>query len=215
VTLGPGATTFCAVTKPKLTYFDNPSSRGEECRLAFVVAGVEFEDQRLAHGAWPSLKPNTPFGALPILEVDGKPAVSQSNAILTYIGRKYDLLPRDEWEGLRLQSLMEAAEDLRHAISKTFGIKDADELKRRRTELVEGPIRSWGASMERQIVGPFAAGEQISVADIKLFVVVGWLKKGALDHVPTDVLDHCPKLQALFENVRRHPRVVDWYSRPR
>jgi len=182
--------------------------------LAFVVAGVEFEDNRIASSAWPSLKPNTPFGALPILEVEGKPAVSQANAILAYIGRKYELLPRDEWEGLRLQSLMEAAEELRHTISKTFGIKDADELKRRRTELAEGPIRSWGANMERQILGPFAGGDQVSVADIKLFVVVGWLKKGALDHVPTDVLDHCPKLQTLFERVKSHPRVVDWYSRP-
>ena len=204
-----------AVTKPKLTYFDNPSSRGEECRLAFTVAGVDFDDNRLAPAAWPALKPNTPFGALPILELEGKPAVSQTNAILAYIGRKYDLLPRDEWESLRLQSLLEAAEELRHTISKTFGIKDADELKRRRTELADGAIRSWGANMEKQIAGPFAAGDQIGVADIKLFVVVGWIKKGVLDHIPPDVLDHLPKLQALFENVKKHPRVVAWYSQPR
>lgn len=183
--------------------------------MAFVVAGVEFEDNRLASDAWASLKPHTPFGALPILEVEGKPAVSQTNAILTYIGRKYELLPRDEWEGLRLQSLLEAAEELRYTIAKTFGIKDADELKRRRAELVEGPIRNWGTHMEKQIVGPFAAGEQIGVADIKLFVMLGWLKKGVLDHIPADVLDHLPKLQALFENVKNHPKVVDWYSRPR
>ena len=30
---------------------------------------------------------------------------------------------------------------------------------------------------------------------------------------PADVLDHLPKLQALFENVKNHPRVVAWYSR--
>ena len=28
--------------KLKLTYFDFSGSRGEECRLAFAVAGVEF-----------------------------------------------------------------------------------------------------------------------------------------------------------------------------
>lgn len=183
--------------------------------MAFAVAGVDFEDNRIAHGAWAALKPNTPFGALPILEVEGKPAVSQANAILGYIARKYELLPRDEWEALRVLSLLDAAEELRHTISKTFGIKDADELERRRTELVEGPIRTWGANVERQIVGPFVAGKQLGVADIKLFVMLGWLKRGALDHVPTDVLDHLPKLQALFENVKRHPRVVEWYARPR
>ncbi|HEY6728559.1 MAG TPA: glutathione S-transferase family protein [Polyangiaceae bacterium] len=201
--------------KPKLTYFDNSASRGEECRLAFAVAGVDFEDNRIAFDAWASLKPNTPFGALPILELEGKPAVSQANAILGYIARKYELLPSDEWEALRVLSLLEAAEELRHTISKTFGIKDAAELERRRTELAQGPIRTWGANMERQIVGPFVAGAQLGVADIKLFVVLGWLKKGVLDHVPSDVLDHLPKLQALFENVKHHPRVVEWYARPR
>ena len=215
VTFGPRGPTVGAVTQPKLSYFDAPTSRGEECRLAFVVAGVDFEDNRVVSSTWASLKPNTPFGALPTLEIEGKPALSQSNAILSYIGRQHDLLPKDEWEASRLQSLMEAAEELRHAIAKTFGIKDPAELKRLRTELVEGPIRSWGAQMERQIVGPFAAGEQISVADIKLYIVLGWLKKGVLDHVPADVLDHLPKLQALFDKVKQHPRVVDWYARSR
>jgi hypothetical protein len=35
------------------------------------------------------------------------------------------------------------------------------------------------------------------VADIKLYVVVRWLTSGMLDHVPTSVLDHCPKLLRL------------------
>lgn len=202
------------MSKPKLTYFDNPTSRGEECRLAFAVAGVEFDDNRITREAWASLKPNTPFGALPVLELEGKPAVSQANAILGYIARKYDLLPRDEWEALRVLSLLEAGEELRYTVAKTFGIKDPDELKRRRTELVEGPLRRWGAFMERQVVGPFAAGDDISIADIKLFVILGWFKKGVLDHVPSDVLDHLPKLQTLFERVKNHPRVVAWYAQP-
>jgi hypothetical protein len=35
------------------------------------------------------------------------------------------------------------------------------------------------------------------VADIKPYVVVRWLTSGMLDHVPTSVLDHCPKLLRL------------------
>lgn len=202
------------MAKPKLTYFDSPTSRGEECRLAFVIAGVEFEDNRLAPGTWQALKPNTPFGALPILELEGKPPVSQSNAILTHIARRHGLLPGDDWEAMRLHSLMEAAEELRHTIARTFGIKDPEELEKRRTELAQGPIRTWGGNMERQIVGPFAGGDQISVADIKLFVILGWFKRGALDHVPTDVLDDFPKLQTVFDKVKHHPKVVEWYARP-
>ena len=204
-----------AVTKPKLTYFDAPTSRGEECRLALFVAGVDFTDNRLQRSDWAALKPNTPFGSLPVFELEGKPPVSQSNAILGHIGRRYGLLPKDDWEALRLESLLDAAEELRMTISATFGIADAEELKRRRTELAEGPIRRFGANMEKQIVGPFAGGSAISIADIKLFVIVGWINKGVLDHIPADTLAAFPKLQAVFENVKAHPKVVEWYARAR
>jgi len=202
------------MTKLKLTYFDAPTSRGEECRLALFLAGVDFEDHRIARNDWPALKPMSPFGSLPTLELAGKPTVSQSNAILAYVGRRHGLLPADEWEALRLESLMSAVEDLRHAITRTFGISDAEELKRQRAALVEGPLRTWAASMEKQIVGPFAGGERISVADIKLFIVLGWFKKGVLDHVPPDVLASFPKLERVFAAVKEHPKIQEWYARP-
>lgn len=198
---------------PKLSYFDNAASRGEECRLAFVIAGVDFEDNRLRREAWAALKPTTPFGSLPILELPGKPAISQSNAILAHLGRRYGLLPTDEWEATRLDSLLDAAEELRHAISSTFGIRDAEELARKRAELVAGPIKTWAANMEKQVVGPYAGGADISVADIKLFIMIGWFKKGVLDHVPADVTAPFPKLEALWQRVKEHPRVVAWYAR--
>lgn len=202
------------MTKPRLTYFDTPRSRGEECRLALVLAGVDFEDRRVSFDAWPALKPTTPFGSLPTFEVEGKPIVSQSNAILGHIGRSYGLLPSDAWEALRLDSLMSSVEELRHAIAKTFGIKDAAELAQKRAELVTSTIEPWARSMEKQLVGPFAGGAQISVADIKLFVVLGWFKGGALDHVPTDVTAKFPKLEQLYDSVKQNPKIVAWYARP-
>ena len=35
------------MSKPKLIYFDAPVSRGEECRLALHLAGIDFEDVRI------------------------------------------------------------------------------------------------------------------------------------------------------------------------
>lgn len=201
------------MTKPKLSYFDSPTSRGEECRLALVLAGVDFEDNRIARSNWPAVKPTTPFGVVPVFEVPGKPPVSQSLAILGYIGRKYGLLPSDEWEAMRLESLMSTVEDLRAEISTTFDIEDPEARQRARAALVEGPIRAWGAAMEKQIKGPFAGGTDISVADVKLFIVLGWFKRGVLDHVPTTVLADFPKLETLFTSVKQHPKIVAWYAR--
>ena len=44
------------MTKPKLTYFDAPASRGEECRLALHLSGVDFEDVRVKAPEWPAAK---------------------------------------------------------------------------------------------------------------------------------------------------------------
>lgn len=202
------------MTKPRLTYFDSPRSRGEECRLALVLAGVDFEDRRIQREQWPALKGTTPFGSLPIFEIEGKPPVSQSNAILSHIGRHFGLFPNDEWETLRLDSLISAAEHVRLLISGTFDIKDKEELARKRQELADGAIKAWGASMEKQIVGPFAGGSAISVADVKVFVITGWLKSGVLDHIPATVLDSFPKLEKLYQSVLSHPKVVAWRARP-
>ena len=99
--------------KPKLTYFDAPASRGEECRLALHVAGVDFEDDRIKRADWPALKPTTPFGSVPVLEMPGHPALAQSNAILVLIGRLHGLHPKDVFEAARHEAMMHHVEDLR------------------------------------------------------------------------------------------------------
>jgi hypothetical protein len=94
------------MTKPKLTYFDAPASRGEECRLALHIAGVEFEDVRIKPADWPALKPTTPFGSMPLFELPGRPVLAQSNAILGYIGRAHGLLPDDAFDAAHHVALM-------------------------------------------------------------------------------------------------------------
>jgi prostaglandin-H2 D-isomerase / glutathione transferase len=202
------------MNKLKLTYFDFPASRGEECRLALAVAGVDFEDNRIPRDDWPNLKPTTPFGSVPTLEEEGRPTLSECNAILSLIGRRYGLLPvEDDWETARLESILSACEALRHAVSKTFGIKDPEELKKVRQEFTQGQLKSWATHMEAQIKGPFVGGTKLSVADIKLFIVMGWFKKGVLDHIPADVFSGFSKLEQVFSGVKNHPAVVAWYSK--
>src|SRR4051794_23497835 len=122
------------MTKPKLTYFDGPFSRGEECRLALHLAGVEFEDNRVKGPDWPAVKAATPFGAVPTFELPGKPVLAQSNAILVYIGRQWGLHPKDDFEAARHEMMMGHVEDLRHLIGPTMRLAD-DEKKRVRGQI--------------------------------------------------------------------------------
>src|SRR3954470_13819881 len=114
----------------KLTYFDFSGSRGEECRLALFVAGVDFEDNRISNEAWQALKPTSPYGALPILELAGRPALAQTNAILASVGRSHGLHPSDPWEAARHEAILAAGEELRAAIGPSGKLTDPAEKQK-------------------------------------------------------------------------------------
>merc|ERR1712183_50032 len=67
----------------KLTYFDIEGV-AESVRLAFVLAGVQFEDDRIPFAQWAELKPKTPNRSLPVMTIDGGPMLTQSGAMLRY-----------------------------------------------------------------------------------------------------------------------------------
>lgn len=202
------------MSKPKLTYFDAPVSRGEECRLAFHVAGVDFEDNRIQGAAWPALKPNTPFGALPVLEWEGQPPLAESNAILTLIGRRFGLHPEDPFEAARHEALLSHAESLRAQLGPSLRISDPDEKKKVREALAATALPAWGASTEKQLRdGPFYAGSKLHIVDIKLYMIVRWFASGAVDHVPATIFASYPKLTRLYEAVRDDARIKAWYAK--
>jgi prostaglandin-H2 D-isomerase / glutathione transferase len=200
--------------KPKLTYFDAPVSRGEECRLALHIAGVEFEDVRIKGADWPALKPKTPFGSLPIFELPGHPVLAQSNAILVLIGRRYGLHPKDDFEAARHEAILEYVEELRANMTPTLRISDEAEKKKARDALVASYLPNWGANVEKQLGdGPFFAGAALHVADIKLHMAVRWFADGKVDYIPATIFSSFPKLIRLHDAVRDHERVKSWYAR--
>lgn len=201
------------MNKPTLTYFDIHASRGEECRLAFFVAGVPFTDERLSREQWEARKATSPFGALPILSQEGKAPLAQSNAILHMIGSQHGLLPSDPWETARHLGVMCAVEELRAVLSPINHLKDPDEKKRAREGVASKTLPEWAARIEKQIQGPFLGGPSLSVADLKLFVLLTPFLKGKIDHVPPEVLTPFPKLLGAVEAVKQHPKVVAWHSR--
>ncbi|MEZ4389504.1 MAG: glutathione S-transferase family protein [Polyangiales bacterium] len=202
------------MTRPRLTYFDMPVSRGEECRLAFAIAGVDFEDHRIAREEWPAMKPTTPFGALPVLEVPGHPPIAQSNAILTYIGRRYGVHPTDLVEAARHEAVMTHVEDLRAVVAHTGRGVDEATKQRVREQHAETTIPTWAGYVEAQIGdGPFFAGASPMVVDIKLYMGMRTFRRGVMDHIPPTVFDAFPKLVRLYDAVEAWPAARALISR--
>ena len=202
------------MARPRLTYFDFAGSRGEECRMALHLAGIDFEDRRISNADWKGMKATMPFGALPVLEIPGQPPLAHSNAILVLIGRQHGLHPSDAFEAARHESLMCAVEELRHTITPTLRISDPEQKRQAREALAANELHTWGSQVEALIGdGPFVAGAKIGVADLKLYMIVRWLTSGTLDHVPATVLDHCPKLLALYRAVGAHEGIQGWLAK--
>ena len=194
----------------RLSYFAFDGSRGLECRLALTLAGLPFEDKRLDREQWAALKPQTPYGAMPVLEVDGR-TLSQSNAILTWVGRTHDLHPADPWRAAEHEAVMCSVEDLRAKLPGTSGMTD-EEKKAARQEFAAGWLARWAESTSQLIRGPFLDGDRMSVADVKLYTILRAFHSGAYDHLPGSTFDAWPKVQALYAAVDAHPAVRGWFA---
>jgi glutathione S-transferase len=200
--------------KFRLTYFDFDGGRGEPIRIAFHAAGIPFTDNRLSSAQFGEMRQGTPFNSLPLLEIDGV-TVTQSNAICRYVGRMAGLYPADATQALYCDEVMDALEDVAHYIVPTFGLK-GEELRLARQKLVDGwmsvYLRGLGQLLARG-GGRYFADNQLTMADLKAFVNTRWFRSGALDHVPTDLVQRlAPGLVEHQERVASDPRVVAYYA---
>ena len=203
------------MAKLKLTYFDFDGGRGEPARLALHIGGIEFEDHRIAGKDWPAFRDKTPFLAMPTLEVDGN-VVSQSNSINRYVGKLTGLYPKDDWQALLCDEVMDAAEDIGTRIAHTIDLP-ADAKKKAREELAAGAITRYLEQFQARLKatgGEYFSDKRLTVADLKVFMWIRWLRSGALDHIPKDLVDRvAPLLVRHFERVASHPNVAEYYRR--
>lgn len=89
----------------KLNYF-NGRGRGEIIRLIFAAADAKYEDNRVRFEDWEALKPTTPLGQIPVLEVDGKTQIPQSIAIARFVARELNLAGRNNLEQVRVNFML-------------------------------------------------------------------------------------------------------------
>jgi prostaglandin-H2 D-isomerase / glutathione transferase len=202
------------MAKIVLTYFDIDGSRGEVARLAMHLAGIAFEDRRIARKDWAALRDKYPFQGLPVLEVDGS-MVAQSNTINRYVGKLADLYPRDDWQAARVDEVMDAVEDITTRIGSTFAL-DGDARKKAREALAAGALARFLQQLNARLEaggGEWFVENRLTVADLKCFLWIRWLKSGVLDHVPADIVDrHAPLLAKHLDRVRNHPGIAAYYA---
>jgi glutathione S-transferase len=197
-----------------LTYFDFDGSRGETARLTMHLGGLAFEDRRIARQDWAAVRDQFPFQALPVLEVDGK-VIAQSNTINRYLGKLAGLYPEDDWQAARVDEVMDAVEDLTTRIGATIRMEDEAKQKAREA-LAAGPIPRFLQQLDARLAaggGDWFVENRLTVADLKCYILVRWLKSGVLDGIPADIVDkYSPLLVKHLERVKGHPKIAGYYA---
>jgi len=193
----------------KLVYFDL-RGRAEVIRLLFAAAGVPYEDYRVERSRWSELKPSTPFGQIPVLEVDGV-RLCQSKAIARYLAGEFGFVPETALDKARTDMIVDCVDDVLTRSLKFFHEKD----KTRQAELQEIFIKEYLPtslkSLEKLLVGnnggdSYFVGDKMTWADIAFADLCTWLA-GLQVEVS---FDDIPKLKALKERVESTPKIAEW-----
>jgi len=199
----------------KLTYF-NARARGEVPRWVLSYAGQSFEDVRVDGPDWPALKPKTPMGQLPFLEVDGK-TLPQSTSIARYLARKHGLAGQGEWEAATIDALVDYVADASKGYYewlKTTFVPDnqarSDEVK---YEYLNVGIKPYLEGLERMLKQQqdgkaFFFGVNPTWAD---FAVVIFLDD--LFTLDKDILEKYPTLAAHSDKVHGLKGIEEWIAK--
>ncbi len=199
----------------KLSYFDFNGGRGETARLALTMAGIKFEDHRVVFKDWPAVKAQTPFGAVPVLEVNGS-RISQSATINRYVGKLANLYPADPYQAMLCDEVMDAVEEVVSKVSNTMFISDDAVKKEKREAIAAGPMTKYLVRLQeclKERGAEFFADNRLTVADIAVFVWVNGIRSGNIDYMPVDLPEKvAPLLIEHNARVAAHPKIKAYYQ---
>lgn len=188
----------------RLIYFDMPGL-GEIIRLILTWADKEFEDVRISGEKWPEVKPTTPFGQLPLIEIDGK-VYAQSLAIANYCAREFGLYGKSNEDGLKIDQFAQLTQDFIKEVIKCVG--ESDEAKKAE---IEKKIKKEDASRYLGFTeklldennGEHLVGDSFTLADLIAYDVA----TGSLKVYIDDVYDRYPLLKQLVEKVGNNEKI--------
>ena len=205
-----------------LYYFKIPFWRAEVSRLALFIGDIPFTDYRIDKQEYDIFKklgklPNNiiaPFKQLPVLEVDGK-IFSQTGTIARFCGKLSGLYPtNNDYDSALIDQIIEASQDINYMVTLSNRDKEPQKIKLSREILATKHLPKMFQFLENLIDNkkktPWFVSDNITIAALAVWRLLGWLSSGLLDGVPTNILDPYKKLISLRKAVYQHPKVNEW-----
>jgi len=203
----------------KIYYSHTPFWRAEVLRVSLFIKDIPFEDARVSREEFVHLiktgfLPNgkrAPFHQLPVIEVDGK-IIGQTGAIARYCGKVSNLYSDDIFLAAKIDQVIDAATDITNLVSPTIREKDQIKKMEDRKVLVNKLLPRWFRYLENLLSENNSTWfvEKMTIADIAIWRLLGWLTSGIIDGIPTSIVDDFPKLKNIHHQVHTHPKVQEW-----
>ncbi|XP_071082971.1 glutathione S-transferase 1-like [Haliotis cracherodii] len=191
----------------KLKYFES-KGRAEMCRLLFAMAGQEYEDIRYSQETWAAEKNNTPFGQLPVLEIDGQ-QYGQSIAIINFLAREFGLHGQTNLEQLQVDQVMGIVQDIYTHLLKLFFEKDKAKqvaIHEENNKTHYPKYLGFFEAILKKNGGEFYVGQKISLADIAVFDTLD----GKIDD---SIVEGFPLVKTNREKVRKNEKIAQWLDK--
>ena len=205
----------------KIYYSHTPFWRAEVLRVSLFIGKITFDDVRISKEEFREViftgklrnEIEIPFHQLPVLEIDGK-IVGQTGAIARYCGKISNLYPKDDFLAAKVDQIIDTATDITNLVSPTVREKDEIIKKIMRERLTSKLLPRWFNYLENILQKEkncqWFVDNKMSIADIAIWRLLGWLKSGMLDGIPTNICDSYPKLNNVHTAVHKHPKVQEW-----
>ncbi|CDW72614.1 glutathione s-pi 1 [Stylonychia lemnae] len=156
----------------KLIYFD-VYGRAEAMRMLLTHAKVEFEDFRLSYADWPAYKKSDDspleFDQVPVLILDSGKVLSQSRAILRYLGMEYGYMPKDAHEAYLVDSILDAFGDMTQGLIASKWETNPERKKQIISDWLINVYPRFLAAFEKRLESQgdskFLVGNSLTIAD--------------------------------------------------
>lgn len=190
---------------PKLGYW-GVRALAQFNRNLLVYKGVEFEDKQYKFGSAPDFDRSDwlkekfnlglPFPNLPYY-IDGDVKLTQSLAILRYLGRKHDLAARNEQENMELDVLEQQARDLSMGLLySTAPNPNHQEARKKYEDNLVNVLKPWAEHLQGR---KWALGDRLTYVDFLLYEALDWnheFKPDAFKGYPV-LLEYLKKFEEL------------------
>eukprot|EP00397_Hematodinium_sp_SG-2012_P032784 GEMP01034939.1.p1 GENE.GEMP01034939.1~~GEMP01034939.1.p1 ORF type:complete len:344 (+),score=49.99 GEMP01034939.1:36-1034(+) len=178
----------------------------EPVRLAFSIANVEVEYNKVEKDHWEKLKS---MGATTcVLDINDDIQVTQGVSILRFAGKLARLYPVEAHWSLWVDEMLDFLRDLRAQMIPFFSSKNRG---REFDIFIEDTLPNLLTKIENQLIANdtgYCVGKNLTVADLELAALVRWITHTNTDDVPHSLMDQFTIMSNIESKVYAHPNLI-------